>query len=299
MTSEILNILRSKDHILTAITEDRQFRVVFLKAGDLVRTAIEKHTLNPLGGIILGELLMGAALLSSSLKGQERLALRITCSGPIQQALVEASANGEIRGYLSNANPIAEGATKQEIIQNAIGVGIMHVTRVLTETAKPQTSSTELPYSQVAKDLAHFCVTSDQIPTAIQLSIDYSSTGTLDHAAGLLIQAMPGATEENIAKIESTMARHPDLGKLFFESENIQEAMKSFLADFQFIELDKTKVDFFCRCSKDRFMQGLAMLPEKDLSEMATEENQTLNCHWCSEKYTVSQSEILDLLEKK
>ena len=51
------------------MTKDGQFRVVLLKANELVRTANEKHGLNPLAGIILGELLMGTILMASTLKG--------------------------------------------------------------------------------------------------------------------------------------------------------------------------------------------------------------------------------------
>lgn len=296
MASEILQNLRNRDHYLSVITNDGHFRVVLLKANDLVREAIERHALNPLAGIILGELLMGTALMASGLKGQQRVSLRIDCNGPMKQAMAEASANGEVRGYLAHTDLPVNFPTRKEMVANAIGIGLLHVTRLLHHDALPITGSTDLPYSDIAKDITYFCAVSDQSPTAMQLSLDFSKTGTLDYAVGLMVSVLPNAPEEKVLEMENMIASISNLGSLFFEAGSLEETMAKILEKTSYKPLERTKVDFFCSCSKERFKRGLSLLELDELKQMAAEKEQSLQCHWCSEVYNVSGQEIAEII---
>ena len=88
---------------------DRMYR--FTLAGERVRCAIihatklvsemrANHETGVLETLILGYGYLGALLLSSTLKGAERIILEISCDGPLRGLSVEANAFGEVRGYL-------------------------------------------------------------------------------------------------------------------------------------------------------------------------------------------------------
>lgn len=60
-------------------------------------------------------------------------------------------------------------------------------------------------------------------------------------------------------------------------------------------ELSRQLVDFFCRCTKDRFLNALSMLNYEDLKEMKGE-SQEIVCQYCNNKENISKEEIAELI---
>ena len=60
-------------------------------------------------------------------------------------------------------------------------------------------------------------------------------------------------------------------------------------------ELDRQLVDFFCRCTKDRFLDAMSMLNYDDLKAMEGE-TQEIVCHYCNKHEYVSKEEIEQLI---
>lgn len=94
----------------------RDTNLVFLLSGGKVRGSLvhgtamvngmrANHNLGILETLILGHSYIGAGLLTSMVKGNDRIGLTIECGGPVKGISVEASADGGVRGYLMN-NPI-------------------------------------------------------------------------------------------------------------------------------------------------------------------------------------------------
>jgi len=84
-------------------------RGVILNGTRMVNEMRSNHELGILETLVLGRAYLGAALMAADLKGNDRIAVRIECSGPIQGLNVEANAFAEVRGYLklvaSSAQP--------------------------------------------------------------------------------------------------------------------------------------------------------------------------------------------------
>ncbi|MES0489159.1 MAG: Hsp33 family molecular chaperone HslO [Leptospirales bacterium] len=287
-----------RDRVLRAITEDGQFRAVIIKATDLANTACKKHELNPLASLVLSELFVASLLATVSLKGEERISLRIDVDGPVKYGVVEANAAGEVRGYLGNNELVPESDDPIIMKKIAIGKGKLSVSKTLHSNYQPVTSVVELTESVIAKDLARYFALSEQVPTAVKIGVRLNENFTIQSAFGLLLQALPDADEETILELENDIVDHPDLGALFEEEENLDLVLNHFLKNQKWVELAKTPVDFFCRCGKDRFLRGLQLLSMKDLIELASKE-QELVCQYCNEKYIVSIKEIQDLIENK
>jgi molecular chaperone Hsp33 len=71
----------------------------------------------------------------------------------------------------------------------------------------------------------------------------------------------------------------------------IDDIMVNAMGDVKVREVDRTPVHFFCRCTKDRFVDALALLQVDELSEMK-EENQELVCQYCNKHYLITKDEI-------
>ncbi|MDD4648066.1 MAG: Hsp33 family molecular chaperone HslO, partial [Sphaerochaeta sp.] len=82
-----------------------QVRVTAISATTLINQMRANHELGLLETYVLGQAYLAAGLLSSTVKGNDRIQLTIECGGPIAGVYTEAWAAGAVRGYLKH-NPI-------------------------------------------------------------------------------------------------------------------------------------------------------------------------------------------------
>ena len=92
----------SKDVFLL---QEGEVRLTAVNATHLVNQMKANHRLGLLETYVLGQAYIAGLLLSSTVKGNDRVQLMIECGGPIKGISVEAWAVGAVRGYLLE-NPI-------------------------------------------------------------------------------------------------------------------------------------------------------------------------------------------------
>jgi molecular chaperone Hsp33 len=280
-----------KDRIIKGITEDGHFRISVVKTTEVVKAAKSRHNLSLLNTILLGRTLTGTMLLASELKGEERIQLRLEGKGPVKQILAEANRVGEIRGYVANPQATLDYDDGNPSLSDGLGVGMLTVKKTLYNEADPRTSVIELRKSNVTDDLAYYMVQSEQIPSAILLHVGLNDDGEVTQAGGVMVQKMPDAPDERIQQLQEQLKEFPRIDELLSDDQYIDEIMKQAVDPYPVKELDRTPVHFFCRCSRERFVDALALLNPKELQEMK-DEGQELVCHYCGEKYQVTQEEI-------
>jgi molecular chaperone Hsp33 len=286
----------NKDRMLRGITEDGLLRIAVVKTTDVVKEAKKRHGLSLLNTVMLGRALTGAILLASNLKGEERFGLRFEGNGPIGSISAEANYAGEIRGYVRS--PLAElDYNAGQTLEDGLGIGLLHATKVLFNEAEPVTSTVELTHSNINGDLAHFLLRSEQIPSAILLDVEINAQGEVEHAGGALVQAMPGASEQDLIAVEQTMNSMESIGSLLQQGLYIDGIMERIFGDIPHKELTRRPVHFFCRCTRDRFKNLLMTLGIQGLQELQ-DETQELICHYCSERYNITADEIKELISQ-
>ena len=278
-----------RDRLLQAITTDGNYRIAVVKSTDIVRTARKKHHLSLLTTVLLGRALTGSLLLASSLKGEERIQMRLEGNGPVGVINTEASRHGEVRGYVMR--PDAELNPAEEMsLSDGIGVGVLSVSKILYNRARPVTGTVALLRGNINEDLAYYLLQSEQVPSAVSLDVSLGENGEVLQAGGVLVQAMPGATKEKTIRLEENVRSMPQPGEQLAHGY-LDDLLRNTTAGMEVKELGRYPVDFFCRCSKDRFKKSLSLVNPDDLLSMdgATEE---LVCHYCNERYEFKREEI-------
>ncbi len=286
--------------------EERGDRLVsFLLAGGSVRGAVvhgsrliaemrRRHELGILETVVLGRAFLGIALMSSGLKGEDRLALQIACSGPIAGLSVEANAAGEIRGFLERVPIPLDGPVEDLDLRRFFGAGLLSVTRVIEGARRPFTGRVDLRFGNLALDLAHYFLVSEQIPTAFNLSLPLDRGGEVTGAGGLMLQAMPEAEERTLAELEGIVAALPSLGERFARGETPEAVVAETFAAWSPALLASRPVAFRCPCHRARIASLLHLLPIQDLKEMRDGGPFPIEirCRNCGARYPFSREEI-------
>ncbi len=286
-----------KDRLIRGITEDGFFQIAVVKTTDVVREVRQRHALSPLATVVLGRALTGVMLLSSELKGEERVQIVMQGNGPLGLVLAEANSIGEIRGYVQNPDATidVEGGRR---IADGIGIGLLTYSKTLYNEAHPITGTVELVSGNVSKDIAHYLMQSEQVPSAVALDVQLDENGEVADAAGILVKALPGAPEGGIEILERNLRDMPPVAQLLEHGLYIDDMMQQVASPMVVRELTRTPLHFFCRCNKDRFLVSLSMLKVEELEEMS-ESDQELVCHYCNEKYVITSEEIGDMVRDK
>ncbi len=286
-----------KDRLVRGLSDNGFFQVAVVKTTDVVREAAERHHLSPLATVLLGRALTGVMLLSSALKGEERIQLVMQGNGPLSMLAVEANSIGEIRGYVQNPSAMVD-VEKGERIEDGLGIGLLTFSKTLFNEAKPITGTVELASGNVSKDLAHYLMQSEQIPSAVSLDVQLSAAGEVESAGGVLIKALPGAPTADIELLEGNLLDLPPVAGMLAGGQYIDDIMHKVMEPLQVKELGRTPVHFFCRCNKDRFVVALSMLNLNEIEEMA-DQDQEMVCHYCNERYIITAQEIQSLARSK
>ena len=280
-----------RDRVTKAISNDRQFRAAVLHSTVTTQNAQQRHKLDPMRALILGRALTGATLMASFLKGEERVVIRADGDGLVRNVYAEALQLGEVRGYC-NLNSSPENSRT-----SPMGEGILKVQRVLYGKQEPVTGIVELSRGDLTSDLGHYLTQSEQIPSAFIIDIAFKDDELIRQSVGLLIQALPGALPEEIFKIYDTIDYLDRLTEFADKGYSTEDILHQVLPGDITI-LGSTPVDFFCRCSVDRFKDVLVTLSYDEVNSMESKGHNELVCQYCGEHYYLSHEDFTEMRER-
>lgn len=284
----------ARDRMHRFLLSDGWIRGALVHGTHLVQEMRANHELGLLETLILGHGYLGGLLVASSLKGKDRVALQIDCSGPVGGLVVEANAIGEVRGYLRKTPIPLEKPLEDFDVSSFFGAGLLSLTRYLEDAKRPFTGRVALKYGNIAQDLAHYYLTSEQIPTAFNLSIKFTSTGEVAGAGGLFLQVMPGAPDASAAALEKIVYGLPSLGDVCAGREDLDRFLQRQFGALDPILLDQPRVDFFCTCRRKEVGRLLGSLPAEELSDICDKGPfpVELRCHHCNTTYRFDRAEV-------
>ena len=289
----------ARDRIHRFTMSGGQIRGAVVHATRMVNEMRANHLLGPLETLILGHGYIAAALLCATLKGRDRISLAIQCSGPVKGLDVEANAAGEVRGYLKTHKIHAADPNQVTALSSLFGAGFLTVTKYLEDAPTPYSGQIALEYGSIAEDLAVYFLKSEQIPTGLKLSVFFDAHQEAVGAGGIFLQAMPGADPGQTAAAENILQSLDSIGGSFVSGVPPQDLIKKAFASLSPCFLDQTRVEFFCRCSRDRmqgYMKSLAPAERADILENGPFPLE-IRCHHCNSVYRFTRNDLTALLD--
>ncbi|WP_407307580.1 Hsp33 family molecular chaperone HslO [Desulfosporosinus sp. SB140] len=273
-------------------------RWVAVRTTDTVEEARKRHGLSPVAAAALGRLMTGTLILASSLKGDESITLRLLGDGPLQGVVSVGNALGEVRGY--TREPWVDLPLKPSgklDVAAAVGTGELAVSRSL-QNGEVYTGMVPLVSGEIAEDLVHYLLTSEQIPSAMLLGVlvekDYHVAG----AGGFLLQPLPGATEEDIQVLEGLLGQlKVGISELVAESQGMDELIANLVGRLSYQVLERRSVGFSCTCSKAKLSDSLISLGKQEIESLLTDGTAEMICHFCNERYLFDKEDLEALRE--
>lgn len=289
-----------KDHMIRAIDETGSIRVFVSNTTNLVEEARKIHMTTPVSTAALGRVMTASLLMGDTLKNEEdKVSFQIMGDGQIKSIIAISNMHGEVKGYISN--PHADLPLKSEgklDVGGAIGNGTLTVIKDLG-MREPYLGQTELVSGEIAEDLAHYFLTSDQQPSAVALGVLIDRDYTVKAAGGYIIQVLPDAEEEVISKIEINIATSEPVSTLIEKGYTPEDVLNYICLGLNMKILEKKDLKFVCDCSEERMEQALITVGEKDLTEIIEEDGKAeISCQFCNTKYQFDKDMLLNILDK-
>jgi len=288
----------AKDRIYRFMLADRTIKGAIVHTTRMVNEMRANHELDPLETLVLGQAYIAASLLMSGLKDKnDRVSLNIQCSGPIKGLDVESNGYGEVRGYLKTGRIEVKDPEKVKYLSTLYGAGFLTVTQYSENAPTPYSGQIALEQGSIAEDLANYFLISEQIPTGFRLSVFFDDTEDVRGAGGIFLQALPGADASKLVDAEKIIQSINSLGELFSKGKTPEEIV---LTEFSSLDpklLDSSRVEFFCRCSRDRMEGFLKGLPKAERADMAAKGPfpVEVRCHHCNSLYQFTKEELTTL----
>ena len=288
------------DRLYTFLLENDTYRGVILNGVRLVNEMRANHNLGILETLILGQAYMAVLLLAANLKDGARVRLQIECDGPVKRLIAEADSFGEVRGYLGQVPIPIEKPLESFDTKAFFGNGTLAVTRYLPDAKTPFTGQIALKHGNLAMDLAEYYLQSEQTSSAFNLSVSFDKEGVVDGAGALMVQALPGSEHQHDVVMATVVENLPSLGQSFAKGVNPKEFVADQFQIFQPRFLADQRVEFFCRCTRDRMATLLKMLPEDERVDIL--ENGPfpveIVCHFCGSEYRFDKDELTRLFNE-
>ena len=288
------------DYIVRAMAADNQIRAFAAVTRDMVETARKDHNTSPVATAALGRLLTGGAMMGVMMKGEKDiLTLQVKADGPLSGITVTADSQGRVKGYVGNPNVLIPANAKGKLdVSGAVGNGFLSVIKDMG-MKEPYVGQVTLQTGEIAEDLTYYFATSEQVPSAVGMGVLMNKDNTVRQAGGFIVQLMPFASEETIAKLEENVRKISSVTSLLDAGHTPETLLETVLEGFDLEISDKVPAEFYCNCSKSRVERALISIGAKELNEMIQEGKEVeLNCHFCNTNYTFSVEELKEILRK-
>ena len=289
---------KKKSRLLRMTLKGGEARVFLCDTTEMAQQARDIHHASNTCTAAMGRMLAAVSIMGVGLKSEgDRVTVTINGGGPAGPLCAIAGPNGTVK--VSIDHPEVELQLKKNgklDVGGAIGKdGQLTVMRSFGY-GEPYVGRVNLVSGEIAEDFAMYYLESEQIPTLCAL-------GTLVgeqviSAGGILIQAMPGCSDELLDALEVRAELFGAISQLL-EEMTLEELAYACFRDLEPEVLEEIPLSLTCDCSREYIERVLLSMGEKEIRDMITAQNGCeVTCHFCRTTYAFTGEELEQLLEQ-
>lgn len=283
--------------IVRAISHDGSVRVIFCDSLSIIDRVSHLFDMTPTVTALFGRCLTACSLMSCLLKDEgSSLTLRIKSEGPVGSVVCVGDYKGNVKGYVGDYSVDLPLNSKGKLdVGGAVGKGNLFVIKDIG-LKEPYIGTCELVSGEIAEDIAHYFLSSEQTPTACSLGVLVGRDGYPQSSGGYLAQLMPGAEEQTITQLENNCSLLPPVSRLLDSGKTPEQIIDMIFEGIEYEVFDTIDVEYLCNCSKKRYAESLSAVGVKELDEMIADgKSITANCGFCANTYEFSVDELKEI----
>ncbi|MBQ2990837.1 MAG: Hsp33 family molecular chaperone HslO [Clostridia bacterium] len=289
---------QKKARLLRMTLMGGQARVFLCDTTEMAQQARDMHNASNTCSAAMGRMIAAAAIMGAGLKSEgDRVTLTINGGGPAGPLCAVAGPNGSVKVTIEH--PEIELTSKPNgklDVGGALGCdGQLTVMRSFGY-GEPYIGRVNLVSGEVAEDVAMYYLESEQTPSLCAL-------GTLVGedilaAGGILIQAMPGCSDELLDALEIRAELFGSISQMLQEM-SLEEIVSGCFRGLEPEILEEIPLELRCDCSRAYIERVLLSMGEEEIRDLIRTQNGCeVSCHFCRSHYAFSGEELEHLLEQ-
>ncbi|MBR4131420.1 MAG: Hsp33 family molecular chaperone HslO [Oscillospiraceae bacterium] len=288
------------DHIIRAMSKDGYVKAVAVVSTGTVERARNIHHTTATATAALGRVLSAASMIGNMQKIEAgSVTLQFKGGGPLGTVLAVSDAAGNVRGYVQN--PVIDLLEKYPgklDVGAAVGRdGMLTVIRDL-HMKEPYIGSVELVTGEIGDDIAAYFAHSEQTPTACGLGVLVNPDQSVKCAGGYLVQLLPGAPEDVIARVEIGIMNAGAVTRMLEDGLDGAGILRAVLENFEVELFEPEEIGYRCYCSRERVTGALISLGREELGDMIREGKDVhMSCQFCDADYVFTPAQLREILE--
>lgn len=305
-----------QDALLPFEVASLDLRGRLVKLGPALDEVLTKHAYPPQVSKLLGEAIVLATLLGSSLKFEGRFILQTQTDGPVSMIVVNFMAPDRLRAYARfDAEKIKHGQTSAELL----GRGHLAMTIDQGADMSRYQGLVALQGGNLEAAAHEYFLRSEQIPTRVRLAVGEELRGRDGprhrwRAGGLLLQFLP-KSQERARQADLDPGDAPEgVEQHVVEDDDAWiegQALMQTVEDVELIDPELSgerllfrlfhergvrvfatqSVQAKCSCSRDAVASMLASFASKDRADMVENGKVVVTCEFCSTVYEFTPAE--------
>ena len=288
------------DYLVKALAYEGFVRAYAVNATETIAEAQQRHDTWNTSSAALGRTMIGALMLGATLKGEDKMTVKVEGNGPAGAIVVDSNGKGEVKGYIKNPHislPLNEIGKID--VRGAVGTEGMFTVIKDLGLKEPFSGQTPIVSGEIGEDFTYYLAVSEQIPSAVGVSVLVDTDDSIKTAGGFMIQIMPGASEEIIDKIEERLKETARISSLLDEGQTPEEILQTLLATDDVEFLENMPVQFKCDCSKEKFASAIITLGAEQIQELIDQDHGAeAVCAFCNNKYDYSEAYLYELKQE-
>ena len=286
--SEAGGARRADDVVLPFQVEGLNIRGRLARLGPALDTILRQHAYPRPVSRLLGEALALAAALGTSLKVEDGLfSIQAKGDGPVKLLVVDVNSEGHMRGYAQLAGrPVA---ADEQRLSKLIGKGQLAFTIDQGPDTERYQGIVSLTDDSLSAAVDHYFRQSEQLETRIVLA---AGLGTAWRSAALMIQRLPGQSSDPDA-----WNRTLHLLQSLTERELLDPGLSPEDILYRLFHAERPRVfstsglEARCRCSRERAIGALSLVPEEDLRDLLVDGRYVVTCQFCNMSHVFPEAE--------
>lgn len=284
------------DALARFVFEHSAVRGAIVSLDDACHDILRCHEYPPALKRVLAELLAATALLASTLKFKGALVVQLQGDGPVRLLVVECTADLTLRAT-AQWNDAALALPRDASLAELAG-GPAHSRLAISLDPKDGTHIYQgivaLEATSIALLIEHYLTKSEQIDSALAIATSD------EHARGLLLQRLPGASVDD----DATWARAAAIARAtppsdFFAAGSAAALLQRRFPDDDLRLFRPRTASFACSCSQERVANALRMIGRVEVESILAEQGQVgVTCEFCNRSYTFDAEDARALFDQ-